>query len=140
MIPDIVIGSGENRITVNPFDLKLMTQSCILSPFFLTLLAQHPKPYVRDLSAKNMNTPSHVLKQLVHDESTMVATSAYLNTQTPLIEVLKNWNFNNPEGTIAHFKDTHERNSEIKKFLKDVNIEQDEASNIPLAWILKLFG
>lgn len=135
VIPKLHFNMGGSVVEVHPVDLKNIANCMIVSPEFLTAVAAHDKPYVRELAASHMNTPQHVLLDMLKDESMIVHYAALENPQTPFEAVLYRWNKLMPQGTVWDSPAIVGRHEDLKQLLKKYNITEKESRSMPATWI-----
>ena len=135
----LAIDMGYASVYLHPVDLKNILHALIVSPQFLTTIAQHDKPYVREVAASHLNTPQKILSNMLHDSSTNVSWAALENPQTPFKDVLIAWHEKMPEGTLWDSPAVFEREEELLELLAQYNITEEESKKIPAQWLVQIF-
>ena len=138
LIPNVQFNVNDTIVEMHPVDLKSVANCMVVSSEFLTAVAAHDKPYVRELAASHMNTPQHVLLDMLKDESMIVHYAALENLQTPFEAVLISWHKKLPEGTVWDSPAVVERHSDLLNLLEQYNISEEESRSMPARWIVKL--
>ena len=138
LIPNVQFNVNDTIVEMHPVDLKNIANCMVVSSEFLTAVAAHDKPYVRELAASHMNTPQHVLLDMLKDESMIVHYAALENLQTPFEAVLISWHNKLPEGTVWDSPAVVERHGDLLDLLEKYNISEEESRSMPARWIVKL--
>lgn len=125
-------------ISLHSVDFKLMHSVKILSPDFLTAVAENDYPFIRSLAAENVCTHPNVLEELLLDNSPTVYYAALDNPTTPILPALKRWYELMPYSKLSCSSPVINNKENFIKLLEDYNLTFKEADTLPNSWLVAL--
>lgn len=136
----MVFENAGKIVKMHPVDLKNIANCMIVSPEFLSSIAEHDKDYIRAIAAEHVNTPPDVLQKMLKDKSMIIHHAALENPQTPFKAVLLEWHKKLPEGTVWDSPAVVERHSDLLNLLEQYNISEEESRGMPARWVIGMVG